>query len=58
MSQSIKDRPRVFFDVQVGGVPLGRIVFELFSDLAPKTVDNFRSLCTGEKGIGKTTEKP
>ena len=58
MSQSIKDRPRVFFDVQVGGVPLGRIVFEVFSDVAPKTVDNFRSLCTGEKGIGKTTEKP
>ena len=58
MSQSIKDRPRVFFDVQVGGVPLGRIVFELFSDVAPKTADNFRSLCTGEKGIGKTTEKP
>merc|ERR1712018_1070776 len=58
MSQSIKDRPRVFFDVHVGGVPLGRIVFELFSDLAPKTADNFRALCTGEKGIGKTTEKP
>ena len=58
MSETMKDRPRVFFDMQVGGVPLGRIVFELFTDVAPKTADNFRALCTGEKGIGKTTEKP
>lgn len=51
-------RPRVFMDVTVGNVPLGRVVFELFTDAAPKTADNFRSLCTGEGGIGKTTEKP
>merc|ERR1712117_655760 len=58
MAEALKHRPRVFFDIQVGNVPLGRITFELFTDLAPKTAENFRALCTGEKGIGKTTEKP
>lgn len=43
-------RPRVFFDIEVDGSPNGRIVFELFSDVVPKTAENFRALCTGEKG--------
>lgn len=47
-------RPRVFFDVSIGGQPAGRIVFELFSDVVPKTAENFRCLCTGEKGTGKS----
>merc|ERR1711879_868985 len=55
---SKNDRPRVFVDLTIGNIPLGRIVFELFTEIAPKTADNFRSLCTGEAGIGKTTEKP
>ena len=42
-------RPRVFFDVAIGGIPVGRIVMQLFADVCPKTVDNFRALCTGEK---------
>ena len=42
--------PRVFFDVAAGGQPLGRIVMELRSDVVPKTAENFRALCTGEKG--------
>lgn len=51
-------RIRCFFDVSLGGLNAGRIVFELYPDVAPKTVENFRCLCTGEKGIGATTEKP
>ena len=46
-------KPRCFFDVEIGGGNAGRIVFELFQDIAPTTCENFRSLCTGEKGIGK-----
>lgn len=50
-------RSRCFFDINLGGLSVGRIVFELYGDVAPKTVENFRSLCTGERGLGKTTNK-
>ncbi|KAF9425550.1 Peptidyl-prolyl cis-trans isomerase D [Podila epigama] len=50
--------PRTFFDISIGDEPIGRVVFELFADVVPKTVENFRALCTGEKGIGQTTGKP
>jgi len=53
VSKSKMARPRVFFDVTIGGKPSGRIVIELFADVTPKTAENFRSLCTGEKGVGK-----
>mmetsp|Transcript_20233 Transcript_20233/g.68852 ORF Transcript_20233/g.68852 Transcript_20233/m.68852 type:complete len:167 (-) Transcript_20233:332-832(-) len=42
---------RTFFDVTVGGEDVGRVVFELRTDVVPKTSENFRCLCTGEKGL-------
>lgn len=47
------DNPRVFFDVEIGGEPAGRISMVLFHSTTPKTAENFRCLCTGEKGVGK-----
>ena len=44
--------PQVFFDMSIGSAPAGKIVFELRSDVAPKTAENFRQLCTGEQGFG------
>ncbi|TQV94093.1 cyclophilin [Cordyceps javanica] len=44
--------PKVFFDVYAGADSLGRITMELRKDVAPKTAENFRALCTGEKGFG------
>merc|ERR1712050_778418 len=43
---------RVFFDMEADGAPLGKIVMELRTDVVPKTAENFRALCTGEKGFG------
>ncbi|KAM1233789.1 hypothetical protein ACFX2J_003460 [Malus domestica] len=46
--------PKVFFDMTIGGQPAGRIVMELFADTTPRTAENFRALCTGEKGNGRS----
>lgn len=42
------NNPIVFFDISIGGFPVGRIKMELFADVVPKTAENFRQLCTGE----------
>ena len=46
-------RPQVYFDVSINGKASGRMIFQLYSDIVPKTAENFRALCTGEKGKGK-----
>ena len=51
------NNPLVFLEVGADEKPLGRLVFELFITDVPRTAENFRALCTGEKGIGKS-EKP
>jgi hypothetical protein len=48
----------VFFDITIGGKAAGTLVFKLYDDVAPRTAQNFRCLCTGERGLGKTTGKP
>lgn len=51
--ESKKNRSRVFFDIKIGSKTAGRVTFELFDDVVPKTAENFRALCAGDKGVGK-----
>ena len=46
--------PKVFFDIAINSQKAGRLTFELFADAVPKTAENFRALCTGEKGLGRS----
>ncbi|XP_062596471.1 uncharacterized protein LOC134257913 [Saccostrea cucullata] len=47
---SSKNHDYVYLDVSIGEEPAGRLVIELFSDIVPRTCENFKALCTGEKG--------
>eukprot|EP00656_Telonema_subtile_P057146 TRINITY_DN9330_c0_g1_i2.p1 TRINITY_DN9330_c0_g1~~TRINITY_DN9330_c0_g1_i2.p1 ORF type:complete len:194 (-),score=34.80 TRINITY_DN9330_c0_g1_i2:142-723(-) len=46
--------PIVFMDITIDGKSAGRMEFEVYADIVPKTAENFRALCTGEKSIGKS----
>ena len=48
------NNPRVFLDIAVSSIAVGQIVIEHFAYTNPLTVENFRALCTGEKGIGES----
>ncbi|KAG7978162.1 hypothetical protein I3843_05G069500 [Carya illinoinensis] len=57
ISASIEaSNPKVFFEIAFDGQSVGRIVMELYADTTPKTAENFRALCTGEKGTGQSGE--
>jgi len=43
---------RCYLDVSIGGRPAGRVVIDLYGEVAPRAAENFRALCTGEKGYG------
>ncbi|KAG0000406.1 peptidylprolyl isomerase protein, partial [Modicella reniformis] len=49
---------KVFFDIAVNSKPVGRMTFRLFNDHVPKTSENFRALCTGEKGKSALSGMP
>jgi hypothetical protein len=61
-SSSAVSNPIVYFDISLGGVMAagkavggtlaGRLEMTLRADVVPKTAENFRALCTGEKGKG------
>jgi peptidylprolyl isomerase len=54
MNETKIQRPKVWFDISIAGTAAGRINFILFNDIVPLTAENFRCLCTGEKGVGKS----
>lgn len=55
-----RKQPQVYMDIMIGSKAVGRISFELFVDITPKTAENFRGLCTGEYGtvgLQRTNQK-
>lgn len=53
-AHALAENPRVAVDVTIGDEPAGTITLELRADVVPKTAENFRALCTGEKGMGES----
>ncbi|KAL9025527.1 MAG: hypothetical protein Q9196_005668, partial [Gyalolechia fulgens] len=50
--QGSAPKPQVYFDVTINDGPPARIIFDLYYDVVPRTAENFRALCTREKGFG------
>ena len=51
-AKKFKSNPRVYFDIKIGKKDIGRVIIELRADVVPMTAENFRQLCTHEKGYG------
>lgn len=51
-AKKVKSNPRVFMEIKIGNRDIGRIVIELRADVVPMTAENFRALCTNDKGYG------
>lgn len=49
---SKESNPVVYLEISVDDESLGHVTIELFSNVVPQTAENFRALCTGEKGFG------
>jgi peptidylprolyl isomerase len=56
-SNYCKKNPKVFLDLTIGGERVGCVVIELYADKLPRTAENFRLLCTGERGTGRWSGK-
>jgi cyclophilin family peptidyl-prolyl cis-trans isomerase len=52
-----RTRPQVFFDLNYGGSPIGRIVMELFDDVVPRTVENFRCVIVRSRAANQTDRR-
>lgn len=56
-NSNCEKNPIVFLDIAIESEKVGRVVIELFKHIVPRTAENFRALCTGEKGIGISGKK-
>ncbi|XP_020384173.1 peptidyl-prolyl cis-trans isomerase E [Rhincodon typus] len=51
-AKKTRTNPQVYMDIKIGNKPVGRLRFLLRADIVPMTAENFRCLCTHEKGFG------
>ena len=56
-ARAMSPLPRVFLDLAIGATPVGRVTIELRADVVPRTAENFRALCTGERGTSASSGK-